>query len=155
MIFEPLKFEHLEQMAEIEREAFDTPWTVNMFIPEVTAEGATYLVGTRDGEVLCYGGFHFVVDEAHITNIAVKQTERGRGLGKMLLATLLDKAKEKGAKKVSLEVKITNYRAVDLYKNFGFEIVGIRKKYYNNKYDAILMTKIMPCFISDACEIDK
>ena len=75
MKLEPLRFEHLQQMAKIESEAFDMPWTVNMFIPELSAPEATYLVGTRESEVLCYGGFHSVLDEAHITNIAVKSGE--------------------------------------------------------------------------------
>ena len=81
MRFEPLRFEHLRQMAEIEKEAFDMPWTENMFIPELNCADATYLVGTRGDEVVCYGGFHTVLDEAHITNIAVKSTQRGRGIG--------------------------------------------------------------------------
>ena len=105
MRFEPLRYEHLRQMAEIEKEAFDMPWTETMFIPEVGSENATYVVGTRGEEVICYGGFHSVLDEAHITNIAVKSTERGKGIGRFLLATLIGKAREKGASTVSLEVK--------------------------------------------------
>ena len=127
-------------MAAIEREAFDLPWTVNMFIPELSAENATYLVGTRGDEVVCYGGFHTVLDEAHITNIAVKNSERGRGIGKMLMSALLEKAKEKGAKIVTLEVKSNNFPAINLYGAFGFQVQGIRRKYYNNRFDALIMT---------------
>ena len=108
MRFEPLRYEHLRQMAEIEKEAFDMPWTENMFIPEVGSPDATYVVGTRGDEVICYGGFHSVLDEAHITNIAVKSSERGKGIGKFLMATLIGKAREKGAKYITLEVKTTN-----------------------------------------------
>ncbi len=140
MKFEPLRFDHLEQMAAIEREAFDLPWTVNMFIPELSAENATYLVGTRGGEVVCYGGFHTVLDEAHITNIAVKSTERGRGIGKMLMSALLEKAREKGVRTVTLEVKSGNFPAINLYGAFGFQVQGIRRKYYNNRFDALIMT---------------
>ena len=106
MRFEPLRYEHLRQMAEIEKEAFDMPWTESMFIPEVNSENATYIVGTRGEEVVCYGGFHTVLDEAHITNIAVKSSDRGRGIGRFLLATLIAKAREKGARYITLEVKI-------------------------------------------------
>ena len=126
MKLEPLRFEHLQQMAEIESEAFDMPWTVNMFIPELSAPEATYLVGTREGEVLCY--------------IAVKSGERGRGLGKMLMSALLEKAKEKGARTVTLEVRSDNFPAIGMYTQFGFEVRGIRKKYYGNKFDALIMT---------------
>ena len=139
MRFEPLRYEHLRQMAEIEKEAFDMPWTETMFIPEVGSENATYVVGTRGEEVICYGGFHSVLDEAHITNIAVKSTERGRGIGRFLLATLIGKAREKGASTVSLEVKTTNKPAISLYESFGFKVAGVRKRYYNNLFDAYVM----------------
>lgn len=139
MRFEPLRYEHLRQMAEIEKEAFDMPWTENMFIPEVNSANATYVVGTRGEEVICYGGFHTVLDEAHITNIAVKSTARGKGIGRFLFATLLAKAKEAGAKLVTLEVKTTNNAAISLYESFGFKVAGVRKRYYNNLYDAYVM----------------
>ena len=139
MRFEPLRYEHLRQMAEIEKEAFDMPWTENMFIPEVNSANATYVVGTRGEEVICYGGFHTVLDEAHITNIAVKSTSRGKGIGRFLFATLLAKAKEAGAKLVTLEVKTTNTAAIALYESFGFKVAGVRKRYYNNLYDAYVM----------------
>ena len=139
MRFEPLRYEHLRQMAEIEKEAFDMPWTENMFIPEVNSANATYVVGTRGEEVICYGGFHSVLDEAHITNIAVKSTSRGKGIGRFLFATLLAKAKEAGAKLVTLEVKTTNTAAISLYESFGFKVAGVRKRYYNNLFDAYVM----------------
>ena len=139
MRFEPLRYEHLRQMAEIEKEAFDMPWTENMFIPEVNSANATYVVGTRGEEVICYGGFHTVLDEAHITNIAVKSTSRGKGIGRFLFATLLAKAKEAGAKLVTLEVKTTNTAAISLYESFGFKVAGVRKRYYNNLFDAYIM----------------
>lgn len=139
MRFEPLRYEHLRQMAEIEKEAFDMPWTENMFIPEVNSPDATYVVGTRGDEVICYGGFHSVLDEAHITNIAVKSSERGKGIGKFLMATLIGKAREKGAKYITLEVKTTNKVAISMYEDFGFKVAGVRKKYYNNLFDAYVM----------------
>lgn len=139
MRFEPLRYEHLRQMAEIEKEAFDMPWTENMFIPEVGSPDATYVVGTRGDEVICYGGFHSVLDEAHITNIAVKSSERGKGIGKFLMATLIGKAREKGAKYITLEVKTTNKVAISMYEDFGFKVAGVRKKYYNNFFDAYVM----------------
>lgn len=139
MKFEPLRYRHLRQMAEIEREAFDTPWTEAMFIPEVESEDAVYVVGTRGEEVICYGGFHKILDEAHITNIAVKSSERGKGIGKFLMFTLISKARELGVKYVTLEVKENNESAIRMYLGFGFKVEGVRKKYYSNKYDALVM----------------
>ena len=80
-----------------------------------------------------------MLDEAHITNIAVKSSDRGRGIGRFLLATLIAKAREKGARYITLEVKTTNDAAIALYKSFGFEVAGVRKRYYNNLFDAYVM----------------
>ncbi len=140
MRFEPLKFEHLAQMAEIESEAFDQPWSVRMFIPEVADRNAFYLVGVRgENEVICYGGFHKVLDEAHITNIAVKAEERCKGIGRTLMRELIECARRAGVNRVTLEVKDTNLAAVSMYRSFGFTVEGIRKRYYANRYDALVM----------------
>lgn len=135
-----MKFEHLRQMAQIEREAFEMPWTEAMFIPEVQSENAVYLVGVRGDEVVCYGGYHKVLDEAHITNIAVKSTERGKGIGKLLMSMLIAKAKESGVKTMSLEVRENNEAAIKMYLSFGFKIDGVRKRYYDYKFDAYNMS---------------
>lgn len=139
MRFEPLKYEHLAQMAEIEKEAFDTPWTVAMFIPELCSNDACYTVAVRGDEVLGYGGFHKVLDEGHITNIAVKNTERGKGIGKFLMATLISLARERGVEHMTLEVNVNNERAIHLYESYGFKGAGVRKKYYNGRDDALIM----------------
>ncbi len=139
MKFEPIKFSHLSQMAEIEREAFDQPWTENMFIPEVEDVNAVYTIGVRGDEVICYGGFHKVFDEAHITNIAVKSSERGKGLGKLLMSELLNRARLAGMNFATLEVNIKNTTAINMYMSFGFKVEGVRKRYYNNVDDAYIM----------------
>ena len=151
MKFERLKPEHLYQMAEIEKEAFDEPWTVGMFLPELSDPNAYYLVGVSDGatanapvceandEVICYGGFHTVLDEGQIANIAVRADMRGQGLGRMLMQNLLELARNAGVKRITLEVKDTNERAVSLYKSLGFTVEGVRKRYYANRYDALVM----------------
>jgi len=140
MRFEALKYEHLKQMVLIEEEAFDTPWSERMFIPEVEDPNAHYIVGVKaDNEVVCYGGFHAILDEAHITNIAVKASERGRGYGKFLLNELLTLAKSLGCTNITLEVKDNNTKAINLYTSFGFNAEGIRPKYYPDGHDAILM----------------
>ena len=139
MRFEPLRYEHLRQMAQIEQEAFDQPWSERMFIPEVEDENAYYLVGVRGDEVICYGGFHKVLDEAHITNIAVRADSRGRGIGTLLMSELISRARMFGVKYMTLEVRDNNENAIKLYKSFGFTVEGIRKKYYNNVHDALIM----------------
>ena len=139
MRFEPLRYEHLRQMAQIEQEAFDQPWSERMFIPEVEDENAYYLVGVRGDEVICYGGFHKVLDEAHITSIAVRADSRGRGIGTLLMSELISRARMLGVKYMTLEVRDNNENAIKLYKSFGFTVEGIRKRYYNNVHDALIM----------------
>lgn len=140
MRFEPLKIEHLSGMADIEKEAFATPWTVGMFMPELDDENALYAVGVGDGgDVICYGGFHKVLDEAHITNIAVRADERGKGYGRALMSKLIELAAGAGIARMTLEVKDINERAVRLYESFGFKVEGIRKRYYENRFDALVM----------------
>ena len=139
MRFDRLEFKHLSQVAAIEREAFEMPWTESMFIPEVEDPSAYYVVGVRGDEVICYGGFHKVLDEAHITNIAVKSTERGKGIGKFLMSELIARAKLADITRMTLEVREGNIPAIKLYESFGFKVEGVRKKYYDNKYDALIM----------------
>ena len=139
MRFEPLRYEHLRQMAQIEQEAFDQQWSERMVIHEVEDENAYYLVGVRGDEVICYGGFHKVLDEAHITNIAVRADSRGRGIGTLLMSELISRARMLGVKYMTLEVRDNNENAIKLYKSFGFTVEGIRKKYYNNVHDALIM----------------
>ncbi|HKL94496.1 MAG TPA: ribosomal protein S18-alanine N-acetyltransferase [Clostridia bacterium] len=141
MRFERLKFEHLAQMAEIEKEAFDKPWTVNMFIPELASDDAHYLVGVESDEVVCYGGFHKIFDEGHIMNIAVKKEYRGQGLGRQLVSAMIARAKLLGINNVTLEVSAENPVALKLYDEYGFKSYGLRPKYYENGSDAVIMWK--------------
>jgi len=143
MRFEPLKFKHLSQMVEIEKEAFDQPWSEAMFIPEVENENAHYIVLVSGEEVIAYGGFHYIIDEAHITNIAVRKDQRGKGVGKMLMLELINQAKALGAVAMTLEVKDVNTPAINMYTSFGFKIEGVRPKYYNNTNDAYIMWKTL------------
>lgn len=139
MRFEALKSEHLSQIVEIEKNTFDEPWTLGMLLPELENENAYYLVGLIDDSVICYGGFHKVLDEAQIANIAVREDMRGQGLGRLLMQKLLELAKQNGIKAITLEVKDSNEPAVRLYKSLGFKVEGVRKRYYANRYDALLM----------------
>lgn len=141
MRLQKLKFEHLQQMAEIEKEAFKAPWSVNMFIPELASEDAVYLVGTEDEEVVCYGGFHKIFDEGHIMNIAVKDNHRKQGLGRELINALIARAKLLGINRMTLEVSEKNIAAINLYSSFGFENCGIRKNYYADGSNAFIMWK--------------
>jgi ribosomal-protein-alanine N-acetyltransferase len=137
--------EHVAQMHEIELEVFPTPWSYESLEQDVCGhEIAYYIVGLHSNQVVSYAGFWFVLDEAHITNVAVRPEFRRKGIGRQMMELLLAEAKDRGIVTVSLEVRVSNKAARELYKGLGFSVAGLRKKYYsNNDEDALLMSKIL------------
>ena len=94
----------------------------------------------RPPRLAAYGGFWLMVDEAHITSIAVRRSMRGQGLGELMLVGLIDWAIQLGARWISLEVRVSNYVAQNLYRKYGFKQTGVRPRYYSdNQEDALVM----------------
>jgi ribosomal-protein-alanine N-acetyltransferase len=143
--FVPIAEEHLEAIMAIEQEAYPEPWTVRMFEDEIRSERSYFFVGFLDDTLAAYGGFWLVLDEAHITSVAVRDTFRGRSYGRQLMDFLLAEAVDAGARHATLEVRVSNLRARNLYVSLGFRPVGVRKGYYpKNNEDAIVMLKDLP-----------
>lgn len=95
----------------------------------------------RGGRILGYAGMWLMVDEAHITTIAIREAWRGRGLGELLLASLIEQAMELQIRRVTLEVRVSNATAQNLYRKYGFQQEGVRPRYYSdNNEDAYIMT---------------
>lgn len=138
-----MRLEDIDRVCEIENLSFTTPWSRESFEAELTKNKlARYIVAKIDGEVAAYGGMWVVLDEGHITNIAVHPDYRGRKIGEKLVRALLQTAKDNNASSVTLEVRATNEAARRLYKRLGFEDSGIRKGYYaDTGDDAIIMWK--------------
>lgn len=139
MKFEGLEHQYIAQIALIEASSFELPWTEGMLEAEAKDANSFYKVGLEGDEVVCYGGFRKVLDEAHINNIAVKEEYRRQGIGKRLMAELVRLAKDNGVRYMTLEVRDSNEAAINLYKGFGFEVKGVRKRYYDNRFDALIM----------------
>ncbi len=139
MTFEALNRSHISQIAAIEREAMDEPWSENMLLSELNSPSAHIIVGVEGDEVVCYGGFLQAEDEADVLNVAVKRELRGRGLGKLVMSELISLAKRNSVKTLTLEVREDNLPAIALYRGLGFETVGVRKRYYHNRFDALVM----------------
>ncbi|ASS90006.1 MULTISPECIES: ribosomal protein S18-alanine N-acetyltransferase [Aeribacillus] len=133
--------EDIHRVYEIEQLSFSVPWTKESFYRELVHNHfATYLVIEYEGKVVGYCGLWVIVDDGQITNIAISPAYRGKKLGETLLRSVLNVAKEKGAKTVTLEVRVSNTVAQSLYKKLNFEPIGIRENYYtDNQEDAILM----------------
>ena len=101
---------------------------------------ARYIVAEIDGKVVGYVGVWFVLDEGHITNVAVHSDYRGKKIGDKLIKELVELCKENNMSAITLEVRVSNIVAQNLYKKYGFKIGGIRKEYYSdNKEDAMIM----------------
>ncbi len=128
---------------EIERRSFPTPWSERAFLSELTQNAyAHYVVGLVGGRVIAYGGMWLILDEAHVTNIAVHPDYRGRGLGHRLLLELERRAASHGCTRMTLEVRPSNAKAQKLYRQHGFVPRGLRPGYYTDTHeDAIIMWK--------------
>jgi ribosomal-protein-alanine N-acetyltransferase len=164
-VVELMQIADLRQVMAIEQVSFPTPWPVSAYRHELTQNDlSTYLVLRQRGAeaeaswprragrrlslaarralpVLGYGGFWMIVDEAHISTLAVHSGWRGRGLGELLLVALIEAAVLRGAAEATLEVRVSNVVAQGLYRKHCFAQVGRRKGYYSdNREDALIMT---------------
>lgn len=138
--FVPLAEHHLDEVMAIEVEAYPEPWTRAMFRDEIRSPRSHFYIMFAGEEMAGYGGFWLVLDEAHITSVTVRDTFRGRKLGRRLTVFLLESAKDAGAVMATLEVRESNTVARTLYESLGFKPVGIRKKYYpKSNEDAVVM----------------
>jgi len=139
----PMRQSDLDSVMNIEKASFPTPWSRNAFLSEIYENSrACYLVARQNGKVIGYVGIWVILDEGHITNLAVHPDFRRRGVGERLMRAIMDYARSKGAKRITLEVRVSNLGAQKLYEKLGFVSVGIRPGYYHdNGEDAMIMWK--------------
>lgn len=131
-------------VAELDKVCFITPWSRESFEYEASLNPlAYYLVAeAEDGSIVGYMGIWHILDEGHITNVAVHPSLRCRGLAEKLISEILACSDVIGMRKYTLEVRISNEAAVRVYKKFGFIESGVRINYYeDNGEDAIIMWK--------------
>jgi ribosomal-protein-alanine N-acetyltransferase len=164
----PMALEDIDQVSAIDHVAFSTPWSVNAFRYEVTQNEMAhyYVVVPRDSPpsvvagdgwlgwlrrwftavpssrfILGFGGFWLMVNEAHVSTIAVRPGFRRRGIGELLMVKMIEEAIALRAVQVTLEVRESNSSARQLYDKYGFVVTGRRRAYYaDNREDALIMT---------------
>jgi [ribosomal protein S18]-alanine N-acetyltransferase len=146
---EPFQMRHLREVMPIEQGAYPKPWSRSVFESELRQvdSGSRYYVVARDRSrrrrVVGYAGLWFVPepggDQAHVTNIVVAPDSRRLGVASRLMTTLASTAIERGCAAWTLEVRASNTAAQELYRQFGFVPAGMRKRYYENTEDAIVM----------------
>lgn len=128
-------------VVDTENEAFPTPWTVEIFEHEMSGNPyARYLVAEWDGQVIGHCGMWIVLDECHITNVAVRKDYRGKKIGEGLMREAISLCQSLDVRLMSLEVRVSNTVAQNLYRKLGFQDGGIRKNYYTDDHeDALVM----------------
>ena len=146
---EPFQMRHLREVMPIEQRAYPKPWTRSVFESELrqVGSGSRYYIVARDRSrrrrVVGYAGLWFVHepdgDQAHVTNVVVAPDSRRMGVATQLMTSLARTAIERGCVAWTLEVRASNTAAQELYRRFGFAPAGVRKRYYENTEDAIVM----------------
>lgn len=132
----------LETIQDILISDFDDFWSVSTLKSELQNSNSKYIVAKLDNDIVGFGGIWKAVDDIHITDIVVRKAQRNNGIGSAILAKLIELSKgDENIKSLTLEVNSNNTTAQKLYEKFDFKKVGLRKKYYNNTDDAIIMTK--------------
>lgn len=133
--------DHIDGLVKIENASFSKPWTYSGFEAELNNETANFLVAILDNKPVGYIGFHTVLDEGYIANVAVLPERRRCGIAGLLLENAIKTCREKSLAFLSLEVRKSNENAIALYKKFGFEVVGERKNFYTAPIEsAYIMT---------------
>ncbi|MGQ9706009.1 MAG: ribosomal protein S18-alanine N-acetyltransferase [bacterium] len=137
-----MELAHLEDVVKIERSSFSDPWTYRMFVSELKSEHAIYFVALSDEKVIGYVGGWIVANEVHITNLAVDERHRGKGIANKLLERLFEVGIDRGCDIAYLEVRASNLPAQKLYNKLGFDVAYTRKGYYTKPTeDALVMVK--------------
>lgn len=137
----PFRRRHLRSVVRIEEEAYPRPWSATLFLSELAQRSSRrYTVASIGPIVVGYAGLMMVEDEGHVTTLTVDPGWHHRGIGTVLLLDLARTAPGLGVKHLTLEVRVGNDAAQELYRRFGFAPVGVRKNYYaETGEDAIIM----------------
>lgn len=136
-----MREDDLDPVYDLERDLFSMPWSKTSFLFEVNdTRTSCPITALDDGHVVGYAVGWFVADELHIGNVAVARAKQGTGMGKVLVEYLLKEAAARAVTYATLEVRVSNVRATNLYRKYGFRGIAIRKRYYgDNGEDAMIM----------------
>ena len=145
VVISKMTYDDIPAVYEVEKTAFPIPWPIETLEKEMQNMLATYLVAKINDTVVAYIGMWFVMDECHITNLAVHSNHRRKGIASLLIKEMLNLCKEHKTNIAILEVRANNFPAQSIYSKFGFTSDVIRKGYYKNpdntREDAIVMIK--------------
>lgn len=141
VVLAPMRRRHLRSVLRIEAQVYPRPWSLRLFMSELALRTTrTYSVALVDGLVAGYSGLMVTGEDAHVTTLAVEPRWHRQGIGSRLLLGLARTAVDQGARHLTLEVRMSNTPAQELYRRFGFAPAGVRKNYYvETNEDALVM----------------
>ena len=132
----------IDELVKIDKICFSSPWSYNSFKAELENKNSYFIVCKYNNKAIGYAGLYKILDETYISNIALLPDYRKKGIGRKLLVSLINYAQNNRASFISLEVRKSNYIAINLYKSEGFVLSGLRKNFYSSpKEDGLIMTK--------------
>lgn len=126
----PMTHEDAKEAARIDHEIFSEPWSEKGFISSLESPYTRYLVVECDGQIAGYCGYLRSFEEADITNVAVVETMRQKGIARAMLIALMEEGRAEGIERFTLEVRESNVHAIHLYESLGFHTEGVRKNFY-------------------------
>ena len=139
----PMNEVHLDEVLSIDESYSTSPWSRELFAREFENRFSYNFVLKYDNEIIGFSNFWVLFEVVELNNIALKARFRGQGFGSYFLQFIIESSKVLNAKKIFLEVKEDNFAAYKLYEKCGFVSIGVRKKYYSDGKDAILMEKVI------------
>lgn len=144
LVIQKMKKDDLDQVVDIEEKSFSDPWNRSFFSQDIDNESALSLVARADENVVGYICLWKILEEIQISNVAVSPGYRRRGIGQKMMEKMLTLAQERGWKKITLGVRISNLPAISLYKKFGFREAGRTKDYYRlPQEDALILERVL------------
>lgn len=144
MLVRSMTINDLEEIVNIEKDLYKTPWNERQYKYELEENEFSYVFILEHNDIIVgYYGFWVMFDECDITKVSIRKEFQGMKLSNILMEDCFNRVKALGCKKINLEVRTTNGRAINLYKKHGFEDVIIRKNYYGKNEDALILSKIL------------
>ena len=141
MIVRELSELDLDSIVEIEESLYKDPWNKEAYLRDLENDIAFNYVLEHDGVILGYYGFWIMFDNVDITKVSIRKELQGKGLSNILIEDFFSRIKNLDIKTITLEVRVSNTKAINLYKKNGFKEIAIRKQYYNDLEDAYILQK--------------
>ena len=136
-----MTFADLENLKNFLQSDFDEFWSYDILLSELSSSNSRYIVAkNKDNTIVGFAGIKIILDEAELMNIVTRKDMQHCGIASSMLNYLFSLCRENNIKLINLEVNTQNTIAINFYKKYNFNEVGFRKKYYDNTYDALLMT---------------